>query len=89
MKSFFSSVGRLRRWGRWPLALLALVVALGISGCKSWDWDGGRGEGFPDDDMSASVRDARSVEAGNGGGDEASWFVTEKGRQIDRDLRRQ
>ncbi len=85
MTSFLRTIGKLFRSGHWWLAV-AFVLALGVSGCNCWDM---RGEGYPDDDISTSARNARSVEAGNEGNAENSWFFNEKARQIDRNFHRQ
>ncbi len=79
MTSFLHSVGKLFLSGHWWLAV-TLVLALGISGCKSWDM---RGEGFADDDMASSARDARPEKR-----DIEYWGYSEKARQIERNLQK-
>ena len=61
------------------MAAVALIV--GLSGCASWK---GHDDGFTDNDLSQSVRKARPQK-----NDANSWGLTEKGRQIERDLNSQ
>jgi hypothetical protein len=80
MISNLDSFGKLFRIGFWSLASVALVVAL--SGCAKWNL---RGQGFHENELSKSAQQARSQNGGKKKDIEYS-SVTEKGRQIERDL---
>jgi hypothetical protein len=62
---------------------VAAVLAFGLAGCAGWD---SHDDGFRDNDLSATARQARS-QAGTGVATASSyWNFDEKGRQIERDL---
>ena len=63
------------------LCLAAGVLVLGLSGCASWK---AHDEKFTENDLSQSVRKARPQN-----NDADCWGLTEKGRQIERDLNAQ
>jgi hypothetical protein len=62
--------------------LLALVVALGLSGCKEW---GTHEDGLRDNDLSKTARQARA-EKKDPEKDAQCWGWSDKSRQIERDL---
>ena len=68
----------IRRIG-WPVAL---ALAFGVSGCAGSNY---RSEGFKQDDLSATARQARAQENANGHTPNSFWS-DEKGQQIERDL---
>ncbi len=75
MGSFHVRGAALRRF-RWCLAVMVLVGSL--AGCGRWKM---RDEGFGDDELSRSIRKARPQKA-----DGEYSSLSEKGRQIERDL---
>jgi hypothetical protein len=72
--------GTVFRLVRWPAAALALIF--GVSGCAGWNY---RNEGFKEDDLSATARQARAEENANSHRANSYWS-DEKGQQIERDL---
>jgi hypothetical protein len=83
MSAFLHGCGKTLRSGRWRLAA-AVVIGLGLSGCKSWDVpdDGLRNGGLSD-----TVRQARSANADPEKKKEADdpW-MSDRANQISHDL---
>jgi hypothetical protein len=69
------------RWGRWCLALGTLI--LGLSGCKGWET---HDEGFRHSDLSATARQARSNSEKDDKQTASDPRLSEKAKQISRDL---
>lgn len=67
-------------WINWFGPLVILLLAIIISGCKTWDL---RGEGFADRDLSDTARQARSEKKEN---HTEYWSFSTKAQQIERDL---
>ena len=58
-----------------------MILVVGLSGCAGWNV---RDEGFRENDLSQSARKARAEKEDK---DADYWSFSEKGRQIERDLR--
>ena len=75
MTSFLRSVGKFCWSGRYGLAI---VLVIGLSGCQNWNM---RGDGFADDDLASTARQARPQKDTT-----EYWGYSEKARQIERDF---
>ena len=56
---------------------------IGLGGCAGWNY---RGDGFKENELSTTARQARSQDSGNANTTTPYWSFDEKGRQIERDL---
>ena len=81
MTAFLRCCSRTLRAGRWRLAIALLT--LGLSGCASWK---PHEDGFRDNDLSQSARKARSESDRSKDKDVDYGSLSEKGRQVERDL---
>jgi hypothetical protein len=80
MTAFCRRFARILQLGRWCLAAVFIFT---LSGCAGWNV---RDEAFPNNDLSESARKARS-DGKDGTGKAVQYSgLTEKGRQIERDL---
>jgi hypothetical protein len=78
MMGLLHSCGKAFQFGR--SCLVTAVLIGGLSGCAGWSL---HDEGFPENDLSKTVRKARSPK------EEKKvdyWSFSEKGQQIERDL---
>jgi hypothetical protein len=82
MTAFLCCCSRAFRVGRWRLA--AALLLIGLSGCASWKL---HDDGFRDNDLSQSARKARSEKSDKSKDKDIDYgSLSEKGRQVERDL---
>lgn len=66
-----------------PVGVVAGILVFALAGCAWWDR---HDDGFRENDLSATARQARSQQGGDSSTGNGYWNFDEKGRQIERDL---